>query len=185
MPSKISYIFIATLGILLVITGTYFVSDISTRKLFIRESQLLAYESILNIEQEKTDEFLLEKSKIDEQFEREYSINIVHKEAASWATLLLGILLVILAIFDYQLYRHRVKRIQTELIVSLVEENIEYLTEKRQAEYKTSNTEKWKFDKGIFIDNTLRKKIPHKLIINTADLLLIIDKVMDGTLKIK
>ena len=120
MPSKISYIFISVLGILLVITGTYFVSDLSTRKLFIRESQLLAYESILNIEQEKADVFLLEKSKIDEQFEREYNINIVHREAAAWATLLLGILLVVLAFFDYRLYRHRIKGIQTQLIVSII-----------------------------------------------------------------
>jgi len=183
MPSKISYIFIAILGFLLIIAATYFISDISTRKLFIQESRLLAYESILDIEQENTESFLLEKSKIDEQFEREYNINIPHMEAASWATLLLGILLLALAVFDYRLYRHRVRRIQTGMIVSLVEENIECLTEKRQAEHKSDNSEKWEFDKGIFIDNTLRKKIPNKLIMNTDDLLLMIDNVMDGTLK--
>lgn len=185
MPSKISYIFISVLGILLVLTGTYFVSDIATRKLFIKESRLLAYESILNIEPEKSDNFLLEKSKIDEQYETQYNLNIIHKEAAAWGTLLFGILLVTLGIFDYRLYRHRVRRIQIEMIVSLVEENIEYLTEKRQAEYKSSNKEKWKFDKNLFINNVLNKKIPYRLIINMTDLLLIIDDIMDGTLKIK
>lgn len=183
MPSKVSYIFISVLGILLIITGTYFISDIATRKLLIRESRLLAYESILNIETEKADDFLLEKSKIDEKFETQYTINIVHKEAAAWGTLLFGVLLVALAFFDYRLYRRRVRRIQTEMIVSLVEDNIEYLTEKRQAEYKTSNAEKWKFDKGIFINNVVKKKIPNRLIIDLPDLLLIIDNIMDGTLK--
>lgn len=188
MPSKFSFIFILGLGAGLVITAAYFISYASTGRSIIEESRLLEYQEIEQLREQNPAEYTSRRWKTDSFYDSQLNINILQKEVGAWGAGILGILLIMLGVIDVRLYRRRYARHQKEILVILVEKHIDTLLSKRDnevfaGENGNRNTDKWNFEKSLFIDNVLSKENTGRLIFSKDELSEMIDQIIDGTLK--
>ncbi len=188
MPSKFSFIFILTLGAGLVITAAYFMSYASTGKTVIQESRQMEYQSIEHLSEHDSVEYTSQKWKIDNLYDALLNLNILHKEAAAWGIGVFSILLIMLGILDFRLYRRRLSRYQKEILVTLVENHIDPLLGQRDNnlftdKYGNRNDEKWNFEKSVFIENVLSKENTGRLMFTKEEISAMIDQIIDGTLE--
>lgn len=188
MPSKFSFMFILTIGAGLVIVAAYFMSYASTGKTVIEEGRLLEYRSVEHLREQDPAEYASRRWKIDNRYDTQLNLNILHKEAGAWAAGVFGILLLMLGILDFRLCRQRLSRHQKEILVTLVENHIDTLLTQRNDQVFTDksgnrNAEKWNFGKSVFIDNVLSKENTGRLMFSKEKLSAMIDQIIDGTLE--
>lgn len=182
MPSQFSYIFILIIGIGLVIGAAYFMSDASTSKSVILESRRLEYQGIDYLRNQDPTEYTSRRWKIDNRYEAQLNINMLHKEVGAWGSGIFGILLIMLGILDLRLHRRRSYHYQKSILYRLVEDNIDDLLEKRNHELNEDNPGKWEFVKSLFIEKEFFKEDTGKLLFNKEQISTMIDQIMDGTL---
>ncbi len=176
MPSKFSFMLILSSGAILLVTAAFFMSHASTSKAVIVESRLLEYESIEYLRDQDPAEYSSRRWKIDNRYDAQLNVIILREEAGAWGAGIFGILLIMLGVIDYRLYRSRSAQYQKGILVTLVENHIDDLLAKR-------GNEKWNFEKSVFIDNILCKEISGRLMFSKDETSGMIDQIIDGTLK--
>ncbi|MCK5786698.1 MAG: hypothetical protein KAH54_09090 [Candidatus Sabulitectum sp.] len=179
MPSKLSFIFILALGAGLLMVAAYFISDASTSKTIIEESRSMGHQTIEHLRNEHPDAYNSRRLDMDGRYDAQLNTNMLYKEAGGWGAGILGVLLFMLGVIDFRLYRLRYHLFQKGILAMLVERHIDALTEKR----KNESAEKWDFEKSVFVENNFARENAGKLIFSKEEVSEIIDQIMDGTLK--
>ncbi|MCD4708248.1 MAG: hypothetical protein K8S62_10990 [Candidatus Sabulitectum sp.] len=183
MPSKFSFILILAIGAGLLFIAAYFMSDASTSKTIIQESRRLEYEPIEYLRNQDPIEYTSRRWEIDNRYDAQLNIIILHKEAGAWGAGIFGVLLIMLGTIDFRLYRRRCSQRQKGILAKLVEQHIDALLAKRDDVFNAGNAEKWTFEKSIFIENVFSKENTGRLLFNKEEISTMIDQIIDGTLE--
>ncbi len=188
MPSKFSYVFILLIAFPLLLVSLYIISEASTDKALIKETRRLEMLPIAHLRTENPSEYVSRSWKIENDYTTQLNLKIFYRETAAWAVGIFSILLLLLGLLDFRLYRRRLSSYQKMILVTLVENNIDSLLEKRDNNVFTDkhgnrNNEKWHFEKSLFIENVLYKENTGRLLFNNEKICTMIDEIIDGTLK--